>query len=586
MNAGMLYPRRTLSREAVSLDGMWRFSFAGSVEGLDKPILMPVPSSFQDLFTEKELRDYTGDCWYETEVFIPEGWRGKQVSIRFGCATHRAAVYLNGGEVARHEGGFTPFCADITGARYGESNRLTVCVNNALSEVSLPAGKGGTPYFDFFNYSGLQRSVWLVCTPVEAITDFSVVHRLTEAGAEVDYKITATGDGDAELLVYDEDGKPVANAAGKEGTVLIPDARLWQVRDAYLYRFVIRYYQDGKLIDEWYDHIGIRTVSISGYDFLINGKPVYLKGFGKHEDSDIIGRGTSLPVLKRDFELLKWIGANSLRTSHYPYSEEFYQMADREGFLVIDEVSAVGFMLGFAFVRSPGAGQLTFFEKETTPQLLENHVAAVRELISRDKNHACVIAWSLFNEPQTTHPSAVKYFERVFNEALVADPQKRPRTFAMERSSDYATCQCYQLCDFISLNRYYGWYIQGGSQIGEAEKSFRQELDGWRDAGIDRPVVFTEYGADTDGHLHKLPSTMWSQEYQFEMITMNHRVFDDYPFVRGEQVWNFADFQTGEGFIRVDGNKKGVFTRQRQPKAVAFMLKERWESLPVSFKTL
>ena len=106
----------------------------------------------------------------------------------------------------------------------------------------------------------------------------------------------------------------------------------------------------------------------------------------------------------------------------------------------------------------------------------------------------------------------------------------------------------------------------------------------WKEVEPDKPFMFTEYGADTSAMEHKLPSVMWSQEYQEEVLELIHQVFDSLDFVVGEQVWNFADFQTTEGIMRVNGNKKGIFTRQRQPKAAAFLLKKRWESLPVDYK--
>ena len=109
-------------------------------------------------------------------------------------------------------------------------------------------------------------------------------------------------------------------------------------------------------------------------------------------------------------------------------------------------------------------------------------------------------------------------------------------------------------------------------------------MDDWAALNLNKPFVFTEYGADTMPSEHKLPSVMWSQEYQCEVLEMLHRVFDSYSFVKGEQIWNFADFQTTEGLMRVNGNKKGVFTRQRQPKDAAFLLKKRWESLPLDYK--
>lgn len=146
------------------------------------------------------------------------------------------------------------------------------------------------------------------------------------------------------------------------------------------------------------------------------------------------------------------------------------------------------------------------------------------------------------------------------------------------------TCKCYQYSDFLCLNRYYGWYVFGGNQVEMGEYAMRKELDGWAAKGLNKPFVFTEYGADTYAGEHKLPSVMWSEEYQIEYLKMCHAVFDRYDFIKGELVWNFADFQTTEGILRVDGNKKGIFTRQRQPKRAAFYLKERWESLPSNFK--
>jgi beta-glucuronidase len=146
-------------------------------------------------------------------------------------------------------------------------------------------------------------------------------------------------------------------------------------------------------------------------------------------------------------------------------------------------------------------------------------------------------------------------------------------------------CKCAELCDFISLNRYYGWYVFGGNEVMMAENVFKQEFQGWTMRIQEKPIVIAEYGADTNAGTHKLPGVMWSEEYQDEYLSLCHRVFDSQPRVRGEQVWVFADFMTGEGIMRVDGNKKGIFTRNRQPKAAAFLLKNRWKNLQDGFKS-
>lgn len=605
MNSSLLYPVSSASRRVVSLDGMWKFQFdpesagvgANWANGLPAPVLMPVPSSFCDLFTDKDSREYCGDFWYETDFFVPGEWNGSDVVIRFGSATHRARVFVNGVEVTSHEGGFLPFNADVTEiVRYNQYNKLAVLLNNELNEYMLPAGrtavlsngkKVAAPYFDFYNYAGLQRPVKLLCLPKEQVTDFSVVHHLNGADADVDYTVVTNGDHDCVVEVYDAEGNKVAESSGKTGTLHIVNAHLWNVHASYLYNFVVRIMDGTAIVDEYYEKIGVRTFEIKDGKFLLNGKPIYLRGFGKHEDADLRGRGLDLVTIKRDYECMKWIGANCFRTSHYPYADEMYQMADEEGFLIIDEVPAVGFMestMNFLAANQGTGKKVGFFEKDTTPQLLENHKQALTEMITRDKNHASVIAWSILNEPQCTSDGTEAYFKPLFDLAHELDPQKRPRTYAVVMMSLPNTSKGQQFADFISLNRYYGWYVMGGNGIVDAEAAFRKELDGWAQVLNGRPMIFTEYGADTLPTEHKLPSVMWSQEYQNEYLDMNHRVFDSYDFIQGELVWNFADFQTTEGIMRVNGNKKGIFTRQRQPKDAAFNFRARWTSLPDGYK--
>lgn len=150
LDYSMLYPRSTVSRRVVSMDGMWNFRLdekeegtaCGWNEGLPAPDQLPVPASFQDFFTEKEIREYTGDFWYEKEMFVPGEWEGKNVLVRFGCATHRAEVYVNGVKITEHEGGFLPFVADVTEVvRYNASNKVVVKVNNELTETNIPCGQ-------------------------------------------------------------------------------------------------------------------------------------------------------------------------------------------------------------------------------------------------------------------------------------------------------------------------------------------------------------------------------------------------------------------------------------------------------------
>lgn len=597
LNYSLLYPKTNNYRQAITLDGMWKFKFdeksVGIAEkwsnGLKDTISMPVPASFADFFTTHEERDYTGDFWYETDFFVPNNIdKSQEFWVRFGSLTHRAIVYCNGVELTSHDGGFLPVMANVSDViKFGQYNKLVIWLNNELNEESMPCGatkvlpsgrKIAKPYFDFFNYSGIHRSVWFMSVPKQSVQDYSVTYKLDNNDAYVTYGVVINGQNKVKVSLYDANGDKVAENDGKNGVLKVENAHLWQVRNAYLYTIRIEIVDNDQVIDCYEDKIGIRTVRIDGINILINEKPVYLTGFGKHEDFEIVGRGFQWPIVKRDFECMKWTNANCFRTSHYPYAEEWYQFADEEGFLIIDEVPAVGMMRSTRNFVAAGSGQYThFFEAPTVPKLKENHIAAVEEMIVRDKNHPSVIAWSLFNEPETTSTYSYDYFKDIFAEARKLDPENRPMTGAFEKNSKPELCKCYPLCDFICLNRYYGWYISGGPEIEEAEQLFRAEMDKWAAKNLNIPFIFTEFGTDTLASEHKLPSIMWSQEFQNEYLEMNFKVFDSYDFVQGELVWNFADFQTTEGIMRVNGNKKGIFTRTRQPKSSAFVLKNRWK---------
>ena len=601
----LLYPRNTATRQVVDLSGMWKFCFDKASDGEKKGYVnglpaaapdMPVPASFADFFTDKYSKEYTGDFWYSTVFFADPAWKDRDVDIRFFAAAHEATVYVNGKKVGEHCGGFLPFTCNLNDVlRYGKANTVAVKLNNELSCATLPCGeykvlKDGTkvtaPYFDFFNYSGLIRPVKLVITPKISIVDITLKHVLKDGGAVTEYSVETSGEGEVWLSVYDEDGVKVAEASGVSGEAEISGVHLWQPLNAYLYTFVFEVYSDGNLSDSYPLEVGIRTVEIKGNRILVNGSPVYFKGFGKHEDAPVSGRGFNLPYIKRDFELMKWIGANSFRTSHYPYSEEIYQLADREGFLVIDELPAVGMLVSTrnAVDAATGAKVEPFFEKEIVQTVtIERHLSQLGEMITRDKNHACVVAWSLLNEPDTVgSDKAVGYFERLFDRCRELDVQNRPRSFAHIIQSQPDRCKCTHLCDFIMLNRYYGWYLKSGLEIVDAFDALDGELDKWEKTG--KPVMFTEYGTDNMQGLTRLPSVMWAENYQVEYLEGYHKVFDKHPCVMGEQVWNFADFQTTEGLIRCDGNKKGIFTRYREPKMAAFELKRRWDALPLNYK--
>jgi beta-glucuronidase len=276
-------------------------------------------------------------------------------------------------------------------------------------------------------------------------------------------------------------------------------------------------------------------------------------------------------MLAKDHNLMDWIGANSYRTSHYPYSEEAMRMADERGILVIDEVPAVGF-------NSWSHEPVIYRPGRADDRTLAGHLACLERLIERDGNHACVIAWSVANEAATWEEAAVPYFERVFAHVRKLDPIRPVMIIeagrAVTEPDRMPASRVAHLADIIGVNRYYGWYNDHG-QLGlvraQLEREFRQWWELYR-----KPVLLAEYGADTVAGFHSDPPQMFTEEFQEAFLAEYHAAVDACPFVIGEHVWNFADFATKQSPGRAGGNRKGVFTRQRQPKSVARLLRNRW----------
>lgn len=163
------------------------------------------------------------------------------------------------------------------------------------------------------------------------------------------------------------------------------------------------------------------TSSTDGTRFLINGEPFYFKGFGKHEDAAARGKGYDAVFMVHDFALMEWLGANSFRTSHYPYAEEVIDFADRHGIVVIDETAAVGINSGLAAGVFGAKPHETFSDETVNAATQAAHRQAIRELVARDKNHPSVVMWNIANEPESVTPESRDYFAPLVAEARRLD---------------------------------------------------------------------------------------------------------------------------------------------------------------------
>ena len=587
----MLRPQDGPTRERKALDGVWDFLLDAAGAGrrerwwtrsLVGCRSMPVPASYNDIVPSPEFRDHVGDAWYQRTVHVPAGWEGRRIVLRVDAATHRGTVFVDDVEVVSHEGGYTPFEVDVTAlVTPGHPCRVTIVVNNLLTWQSMPpgevldtpAGRRQRYHHDFFNYAGLHRSVWLLCTPLTYVADVTVTTGLAQGTGTVAFDVQVAGEeGSVTVALLSADGVQVATETGANGTLEVPDVHPWRPGEGYLYDLEVSLHDEDRLIDSYVLPVGVRTVEIRGQQFLINGEPFYFRGFGKHEDAAVRGKGHDDALMVHDFELMDWIGANSFRTAHYPYAEEVLDHADRHGVVVIDETAAVGLNLPLSGGMIGADKRPTYSDGTINAASREVHAQAIRELVARDKNHPSVVLWSIANEPETTSEEARAYFAPLLDLTRELDPS-RPVGVVNMFLAPADRCRVSDLCDLVMINRYHGWYVDTGD-LAAAEIKLEAELRAW--AALGKPVIVTEYGADALAGLHAVGDVPWTEDYQAAVLEMSHRVFDRVDAVVGEHVWNFADFATSLGVTRVDGNRKGVFTRDRRPKAAAHALRRRW----------
>ncbi len=566
----MLRPMTNSFRTAISLNGIWNFAIVTEDYSPELPLINPlkvaVPASYNDLFTDASIRDHVGVVCYERMFSVPKTLERREIRLRIGAAANHAVVYFDGMLQSAHSGGFLPFDLLVPSMfAIKEEVRLTILVDNRLTFETLPIGEVSIDQgkaiqrsnHDFFNYAGIHRDVVLYSRPSISIQDVTIRTHGHGKTAKVIYSVE-TRSSSVSVQILNSNDVVVAEGHGSEGELTVANPMLWDIGKGNLYTLVVKTPHD--MVKE---RFGIRDVEVKKDQFLLNGKPVYFKGFGMHEDHVTIGKASIAAHNIRDFELLRWMHANSYRTSHYPYSEEMLDLSDEYGILVIDELPAVG--LNFWSSRT------VFASGSVDERTMQTHQNQIGELLRRDKNHPSVVMLSLANEANTHEAGALAYFKPVFEHARSLT--KLPLMIVEWVGA--AENKVAQLADVIGINRYIGWYTDI-ADVTAIEAKLTRDLTNYHDK-FQKPIMLTEFGADTISGFHQLPSTMFSEEFQVEFIQEYQRVLKKCPFVIGEHVWNFADFMTKQGLQRFGGNKKGVFTRDRQPKMAAHWLRQTWD---------
>ncbi|GBD89963.1 beta-glucuronidase [bacterium BMS3Abin04] len=588
----MLKPKFNNYRNLFDISGIWKFKVDRNNEGVknkwyngfEEDSEIAVPGSWNEQLDNLDLLTYVGKAWYAKNIFIPKNFKRKRVWIRFDSVDFHSSLWVNGKFIGNNGSGYLPFDFEISEfVKCGENNIIVLSVDNILTDDTIPQGIQAEYYknenrlrdetypaarFDFSPNGGIHRPVYIYTTPQVFIEDIIIKTKLTsENSSKVSLQISTNTKIKGELHINISGSESICketvelNSDSISLEVAVDNIKLWGLKEPNLYDLSIELVSENKTVDSYSLSFGFREIEVKGTNFLLNGKPVYMQGFGKHEDFPAFGKGFNYQSLVKDFSLMKWMHANSFRTSHYPYAEEVLEMADRNGFLIIDEVPAVS--LDF---RKVNGGTL------------KSHKQFINRLVSRDKNHPSVVAWAVGNEPNLVGEESYydgrgeKYWREVFQTVRELDDTRPVTVPNCQRAG--INDPVFLFSDFISINRYYGWYEHPG-QIKYGIQLLEREMDDiWNK--YHKPIMMTEFGTDTIEGAHSIADQMFTEEYQAKFIEMYIKLLRSKNYVIGEHVWNFADFRTPQHFRRMIFNRKGVFTRTREPKLAAFRLKELW----------
>jgi len=569
---------------------------------------MPVPSAFNDILSETSALNYIGWSWYQTVMTVDNfGDQTERLFLQLESVNYMAMVFIqrlpsdkNASLVATHVGGHLPLCVDLTEWLYPSlvtnTLRVTVAVNNELTGETIPSGQMldysnivGRPYrvfrpdFDFFHFAGILGDVNAIRLPKQFIENVTPLwdkddqlkgFQVCMSNASADSSVQSMRisiepqETVGELASFELDlfEQVEALISGDRCLSIAPPKRFMDKIDANGRLKVVEFsifQESSQLVSEFQrkillDRFRLKLRSSRRRTWPLIGSDLH--GFGMHQEQYFSGRSMSLASIMKDVNLLKRVGANVIRTSHYPYSSEYLDACDDNDVMVIAECQAVG---------------LNSFSKNK----LELHKQLLKEMLWRDHHHPSIIMWSIANEPQSQKVEAKWYFESLVEYAKRDLAQytvlaKRPITAAIAQPFD--ADRIGHTLDVLMLNFYYAWYSYTNA-LETIRPGLLASLNGWAKKHSGKPLLVSEFGADTLAGEHKMVRGIYTEEFQRDLIIEHERVFHELRKEReqnrteinfiGSMIWNFADFSTHESLYRIGGiNRKGIFTRDRQPK--------------------
>ena len=574
------YPQITNipGRDAVCLDGDWKYIVdvynTGAMDYRANPI--PDRSSFfadrsfysdQKVLVEydfdyakeiavpgdwntqkRELYYYEGAVWYRTK-FDVKPRQGRRYFLYFGAANYETVVGLNGRRLGSHEGGFTPFNFEVTDRLKEGDNSLVVNVDNTRRMDGVP-----TVNSDWWNYGGITRSVYLVETPETFIREYSV--QLKKGSREViEGWVRLDGpDASAKVTVSIPELKVsrtvTADASGLARFEIEAKPILWCPENPKLYEVEL-----SSGLDAISDRIGFRTIETLGDKLLLNGKEIFCKGISIHEEmiGGAGGRANSMEHARALLAEVKAMNCNFVRLAHYPHNENMIRAAEELGIMVWSEI--------------PVYWTISF----DNPDTYANAEQQLTDMITRDRNRANVIIWSVANETPLGD-SRLAFLGRLIAKARELDPtrlvsaamEKVERPRRMLTVNDPLT----EIADLISFNQYVGWYDGTPEKCDEVTWTF----------DIKKPVIVTEFGGGALYGRHGDVDQRFTEENQEYLYRKNIEMLDRMPGLAGTSPWILKDFRSPKrmlGSIQDDYNRKGLLSEKGERKK-AFYVMQSW----------
>lgn len=503
---------------------------------MDRGPLIAIPGAWNA--AKPELRYYDGLIWFQRK-FKSRPLNGGRAFLRFEAVNYRAYVYLNGKEIGRHEGGFTPFVLEVTDVLRSGENRLSVGVDSTHDAQSIP-----TAVTDWDLYGGITRPVKLIYTPATFIDDATLT--LTADG-RIKGSVQLAGPKAAQQAVTIALGelasvKVTADASGRAQIDLKAPAQLkrWSPDSPALYD--VRFSAAGDTLRE---RMGFRTIAVKGSQILLNGKPIFLRGISLHEEefgSNPARNMTEQASRALLSEIKHGLDGNYVRLSHYPHSETTVRLADEMGLLVWSEIPVY------------------WTVDWENPAVLQKALVMQAETIYRDRNRASVILWSVGNETPVS-PARTKFHGAMADNVRQLDPTRLISAALLVNrkkvgSSDVTTIDDPLLdkLDVLAVNTYAGWY---GDDPLSALAGMTWNLP------ADRPLILSEFGADALSGYRNDGMKKFTEEYQAEYYRQTFAMAEKMPSLAGMSPWILKDFQSPrrEHPVFQNGwNRKGIMS--------------------------